>query len=143
MRREEGRLILRRAAKIKSKNGNRDREIRNKLTGRRRYRRINRGAETEQSGVSCDKVIREIEHVRVYGRSQLPLTTYDRWWWMRRTESGGRSMSCVCTIELSAMSSVSRRFAATDTQPPPTLATSSTAAVKAVARMVGKNGKVE
>ena len=52
-------------------------------------------------------------------------------------------MSCVCTIEWGAMSSVCRGPAAIDTQPPPRLATVCTAAVSAVARMVERKDKVK
>ena len=51
------------------------------------------GALTEaarQSGTSCDKTKRGIEHVRVDGRSQLQSTTSGRWRWMGRMELDGR-----------------------------------------------------
>ena len=62
---------------------------------------------------------------------------------MERTELDGHSMLWVCTIEWDATSSVSRRPASMDTQPLPELATWSTAAVSAVAMLVGRKGTVK
>ena len=137
MRRGEGRLIPRRKIKIQGKNKNRDRGIRYQITGRREIseRKPRCGDRAERCFLRQSK--QETEHVRLDERSQLPRTTYKRWWWVERTESDRRLMCCVCTIERSAMSWVCTRPAATDTQPPPRLATLCTAAVSAVARMVG------
>ena len=89
-RREVGRLNPRRDIKIKSKSGDRERQMKQKVANKRKFLRKNGGGEAEQGGASCDRAKGEIEHVRVDGRSQLPRTTYGRWPWTERTELNGR-----------------------------------------------------
>ena len=92
VRRGEGQLIPRRKIKIQGKNKNRDRGIRDKVPGRRKIseRKPRCGDRAERCFLRQSK--RETEHVRLDGRSQLPRTTYERCWWVERTESDRRSM---------------------------------------------------
>ena len=85
-----GRLNPRRETKIKGKNGDKEREMREKSQIGGHPWRANGGGEAEQSGASCDREKGGIEHVRVDGRSQLPRTSYELWRWMGRTELDGR-----------------------------------------------------
>ena len=89
-RRGVGRLNPRRETKIQGKNGDRERGEIEKFRRGGNYWRVNGGGEAEQSGASCDEAKRAIEHVRTYGRSQLPRTTSGRWRWMGRMELDGR-----------------------------------------------------
>ena len=70
------------------KNGDREREKIEKITGGK-YWRANGGGEAEQSGALYERTKGGIEHVRVDGRSQLSRTTSGRWRWMGRTELDG------------------------------------------------------
>ena len=81
-RRGVARLNPRRENKLQGKNGDRERGKKKKSQRGGNYWRANGGGEAEQSGASCDKAKRAIEHVRVDGRSQLPRTTSERWRWI-------------------------------------------------------------
>ena len=74
-----GRLNPRRETKLQGKNGDRKMGKLEKTTKMRKVLGVNGGGETEQSGASCDKAKRAIEHVCVDGRSQLLCTTSERW----------------------------------------------------------------
>ena len=89
-RRGVGRLNPRRETKTKGRNGDREKEMKEKVTDRRNSWRANGGGEAEQSGAFYDSAKGGIEHVHVGGKSQLPHTTYGRWQWMGNTELDGR-----------------------------------------------------
>ena len=87
-----GRLNPLRETKLRSKDGDRERETREEVMKRRKLlaRKRRRRDRVERRPLRQAK--HGIEHVRVDGRLQLPRTTYERWRWMARTESDGRSM---------------------------------------------------
>ena len=94
--------------------------------------RANGSGEAEQSGASCNRAKGGIEDVRVDGRSQLP----------RITHGVGRVLDILSVYDRLGCDVVglqeTRRSG-----PSAWLATWCTAAMSAVTRMVGRNGKVE
>ena len=89
-RRGVGRLNPLRETKTKGRNGDREREMKERVTDGENSWRANGGGEAEQSGAFYDSAKGGIEHVHVGGKSQLPHTTYGRWRWMGNTELDGR-----------------------------------------------------
>ena len=80
-RRGVGRLNPRRETKTKGRNGDREKEMKEEVTDRRKFLARKRIYDSAKGG---------IEHVHVGGKSQLPHTTYGRWRWMGNTELDGR-----------------------------------------------------
>ena len=89
-RRGVRRLNPRRETKTKGRNGDRERQMREEVTNRRKFWRANGGGEAEQSGDFYDNAKGGIERVHVGGKSQLPHTTYGRCQWLGNTELDGR-----------------------------------------------------
>ena len=89
-RRGVGRLNPRRETKTKGRNGDREKEMKEKSQIGENSWRANGGGEAEQSGAFYDSAKGGIEHVHVGGKSQLPHTTYGRWRWMGNTKLDGR-----------------------------------------------------
>ena len=89
-RRGVGRLNPRRETKTKSSNGDREREMREEVTNRRRFLARKRRRRGRESGAFYDSAKGGIEHVHAGGKSRLPHTTYGRWRWMGSAELDGR-----------------------------------------------------
>ena len=89
-RRGVGRLNPRRETKTKGRNGDKEKEIKEEVTDRRKFLARKR----RRRGRAERRLLRRakggIEHMHVGGKSQLPHTTYGRWQWMGNTELDGR-----------------------------------------------------
>ena len=91
-RRGVGRLNPRRETKTKGRNGDREKEMKEEVTDRRKFlaRKRRRRGRAERRLLRQRERRNRAHDMHVGGKSQLPHTTYGRWQWMGNTELDGR-----------------------------------------------------